>query len=298
MNPPVESRGMPGILYVMGTARSGSTILEILLSKGAGCFGAGEITSLIQDGFVENKDCSCGNRCKNCPVWGKVLGAIGNVDFHEWAAIQKKMDWHDGFLRQLSGMTSGQDEPLYRLRNQDLLRHVGEVTGASVVVDSSKYAGRALALKRMGDVDLKVICLTRSPEGLMTSFRKANRDEQRPKSPLAALLYYVITLFSLRTAVMLLGKENVFMLRYEDMVSDPRGTLADIVEWSGIDFSESMRMLEAGQAFEVGHVVTGNRLRKQEKVQFRGSDERRTLGTLQEKMAVAMMNGWKWILRF
>ena len=39
----------------MGTARSGTTILEILLSYGRNTFGAGEITALIQDGFIENK---------------------------------------------------------------------------------------------------------------------------------------------------------------------------------------------------------------------------------------------------
>ena len=68
------------------------------------------------------------------------------------------------------------------------------MTGAPVILDSSEYAGRALALSKIVQADVMVICLTRSPAGLMASFQKLNKDEQRPKGPFAAMLYYLVTL--------------------------------------------------------------------------------------------------------
>lgn len=288
------------MLYIMGTARSGSTILEIMLSKGRGCFGAGEISSLVQDGFLENRQCSCGKNCRDCEVWGRAFEDLGAAedDLSSWAAVQKEMDWHDGFFRQATGMVGREAGQAYGKWNRRLLEVLKAKTGSEIIVDSSKYAGRALALQRVVGADVRVICLTRSPEGLMTSFAKANKDEQRPKKPLAALFYYVVTLASLRLAVVLLGRKNVFHLKYEDLVTDPEKTLDAIGKWSDVDFAESLLRLKEGLEFEVGHVVTGNRLRKKEKVQFRGMDERKVRGGLRERTAVAIMNCWRVMLRF
>ena len=59
---------MPRMIYIMGTARSGSTILEILLGKGKGVFGAGELAHLIADGFIKDADCSCDHPVSECIV--------------------------------------------------------------------------------------------------------------------------------------------------------------------------------------------------------------------------------------
>lgn len=284
----------------MGTARSGSTILEIILSKGRGCFGAGEISSLAQDGFLENRECSCGRHCRDCDVWGIVFDLMdaGENDLSLWASVQKQMDWHDGFFRQVAGLVSADAGLEYGKWNRRVLEVLSDATGASIIVDSSKYAGRALALQRLVGPDVKVICLTRSPEGLMTSFAKANKDEQRPKKPLSALLYYVVTLASLRLAIILLGRKNVLQLRYEELISDPAATLNRIGNWSGVDFSEPAQRLKDGLEFEVGHVITGNRLRKKEKVQFRGGDERKIRRGARERVVVAIMNVWRVMLLF
>ena len=98
------SPDLPKVLYIMGTARSGSTILEILLSKGKGVFGAGELTSLIQDGFIENKQCSCGSSCADCDVWGRVseILKLDKQELEEWAVLQKKWTGTMGFLNSYS----------------------------------------------------------------------------------------------------------------------------------------------------------------------------------------------------
>lgn len=290
---------LPKVLYIMGTARSGSTVLEIMLAANPDVFGAGELTYLVQDGFLENKDCSCGRPCHSCGLWKKVIATLNmnEESLRKWSTLQKNIDWHDGFFRQCIGAVSRKDRQRYKEFNRRLLEIIGGVTDASVILDSSKYAGRALALKRIVQADAMFICLTRSPAGMMASFQKPNKDEQRPKGPFAAMLYYLVTLISLRIASVLLGK-RVHPLRYEALLDDPEGTLRDIEAWSGIDLAEARRRLRAKEAFPVGHLVTGNRLRKQVEVRFESRMGHASPAGLSAKAVVAVMNGWRWLLGF
>jgi len=290
----------PKVLYIMGTARSGSTILGIMLAGGKDIFGAGELTSLVQDGFIENKLCSCGKPCHQCEVWGQVLPNLGfdKTVLNLWAGLQKKLDWHDGFLRQLFGLVGTNERNRYRLLNRQLLHIIREKTGCNVVLDSSKYAGRALALTRIVGAEMKIICLTRSPAGLMSSFQRVNKDEQLPKGTMAALAYYLATLASLWMGSLLIGRRQVYRLRYKSLIADPQGVLQDIAQWSGIDLTEPQQRLGQQKSFDVGHLVTGNRLRKMGSVRFDpGMGEAAPVGS-DARLSIILMNCWRWVLRF
>ncbi len=299
MNETNRQNSLPRVLYIMGTARSGSTVLEILLSANPNVFGAGEVTALVQDGFIENRECSCGQPCLSCSLWGQVVSAL-NVDkglLHQWATLQKKIDWHDGWVRQCIGAISQKSREQYKFFNLHLLKCMSAVTEAPVIVDSSKYAGRALALKRIMEVDIRVICLTRSPAGLMASFQKLNKSEQRPKGSFEALMYYLVTMASLRITIGMLGR-RVTSIHYEDLLAHPEETLRKIEVWSGVDLTNARQRLQAKKAFPVGHLVTGNRIRKEGEIHFKPD----MLGAkpigLTAKIAVVLMNGWRRLLGF
>ena len=291
---------MPELLYIMGTARSGSTILEILLASGDSVFGGGELSCLIKDGFVHNTTCSCGDACMDCEVWGKVVEdmCLDRQELEAWAALQQRVDWHDGFFRQMFRLLPDKDLERYRTLTSRLLEAISRTTGCAMVVDSSKYAGRALALARVVGVGIKVVCLTRSPSGLMASFQKQNKDEQRPKSPTAALAYYLVTLASLRLAIWRLGRENVFMLRYETLMANPEEVLESIGCWAGIDIKPTLRRLRRQKDFDVGHLVTANRLRKRGRVRFNPSCSTIFPRGITARMVVILMNLWRLGLGF
>jgi hypothetical protein len=257
----------------MGTARSGSTILEILLGCGAHCVGTGELTSIVKDGWLANKICSCGRYFGQCELWSRVASrlALSDKQIEEWAALQKRIDWHTGFVAQAFRLIPRQDMESYQRFNSNLLSAIREESGADVIIDSSKFAGRALALSRLPDIELCVICLTRSPEGLMASFRKPNKDEQRPKAPWAVFFYYATVVVLLRVASVLLRKKIVF-LRYEDLIGDGWRSLEKIGQAFRVDFSAPIERMKTNSDFEVGHIVTGNRLRKDGRVRFKTTE--------------------------
>jgi len=288
---------LPKVLYIMGTARSGSTILEIILSEGSDVFGAGELTNLIQDGFIENKPCSCGASCTDCDIWGKVCEylKLDRQGFEEWAELQKRMDWYDGIFKQIFHVMPRKDILRYRELNARLLIATQKVTGCNIVLDSSKYAGRALALLRVVHADVKVICLTRLPAGLMQSFQKPNKDEQHPKSPLGACLYYLIALLSLRLASF---KIRPLYISYEELLASPEAVIREIESYADINLSNTISKINNDESFSVGHLVTANRLRKLGTIRF--SPQQGEQNHLQPlaKVMTSVMNIWKVLLRF
>lgn len=257
------------VLYIMGTARSGSTVLEILLAHGEHCVGVGELSAIVQDGFIENKPCSCGAAFNDCGFWSEVKRqlALNQKDLQEWAHLQRKVDWHAGFLRQWLRLLSPSDWRRYHDYNSCLLHVLHDISGGAVIVDSSKYAGRALALAKMPEVELSVICLTRSPEGLMDSFQKPNKEEQHPKTPWAVFRYYAFVMFSLRVALRRL-KVSSLRLTYEQFIGDPVAAITRIGEKSHINFMPVIERIRDDESLEVGHLVTGNRLRKKKVVRL------------------------------
>ncbi len=257
------------VIYIMGTARSGSTILEVMLAHGENCVGAGELSSIVQDGFIDNKICSCGAPFNKCGFWSQVVSrlAFSKAEIEDWARLQKSIDWHAGFIRQLFHLISARDIECYRRYNHKLLQAICEVSGNYTIIDASKYAGRALALSSCDAIDLSIICLTRSPEGLMASFQKPNKDEQYPKKPWAVLRYYGFVMLSLRIAMFKLHGA-VLSIVYEDLVKRPTEILALIAEAAKVSLGGVIKTVEHQERFSPGHIVTGNRLRKAADVYF------------------------------
>ena len=63
---------LPGVIYIAGYGRSGSTILDMLLGMHPTIFGAGEVTSIF-DQWLQNGICSCKRSCKECVFWAAII---------------------------------------------------------------------------------------------------------------------------------------------------------------------------------------------------------------------------------
>ena len=261
---------LPQVLYIMGTGRSGTTVLEILLTNNPGLAGVGEATHIFRDGFIGNDVCSCGLRARSCPVWSAVARRCGwkDDDVEGLAKLFHDVAWHSRFPGLMAGFLPDVQRARYRMVNACLFTAASTLTASPVLVDSSKYAGRALELARLFPEHLRVICLTRSPAGLAAAFAKPDTDEQRPKSLLAVLPYYLYTLACFRIVAWKLGP-RLLKVSYEDFMSDPVETLQRIAQWSGLDLGHAIGSLRDDRWLEVGHMVTGNRLRRQWRIKFK-----------------------------
>lgn len=288
----------PRVLYIMGTGRSGTTILEVVLTNSRDVAGVGEVTHIFRDGILHDEACSCQRSVQECSVWSGVLRSLGWADLGRASEVDtlfRHIERHNRFPLTWLGVQSRTALERYRGENSALFALAAKVAGVRTIVDSSKFAGRALALHRAMPDQVSIIWLVRSPEGVLTAFNKPNKDEQKPKRPVAAMLYYLYVMTCAWLVKRRLG-DKVLVVSYEQFLETPGDALSRIEQWSGIELSDSKRKIANGEVLDVYHIVTGNRLRKEPDLRFRSGASHHELTGGEMRIAALVMNVWNRLL--
>ncbi|HEX2052957.1 MAG TPA: sulfotransferase, partial [Actinomycetota bacterium] len=167
------------VLYIGGFGRSGSTLVERILGQLPGFCSAGEIVFIWQRGLIDGQLCGCGTPVPECDFWTRVgktaFGGWDQIDAHEMLALQKRVDRN----RYIPSMVAPRLRPAAQAdfeRYTDVLsrlyRGIGEVAGARVVIDASKHASTAFLLRKVPNLDLRVVHLVRDSRGVAYSWTK------------------------------------------------------------------------------------------------------------------------------
>jgi Sulfotransferase family len=265
----------PTVVFLGGAGRSGSTLLERMLGQLPGVVAVGEVVHLLQRGLLDDDDCGCGCPFSECPFWTKVgdrafSGWPSGPDARRWAADQLSVDRNRQVPSLVAGGSASFRDALARHgeRLASLYRSIAEVSGAHVIVDSSKHVSTALVLRRTSGVDLHVVHLVRDSRGVAHSWTK---EVARPETRAAATMprYHPASAagwwdwFNLGFAgVRRLGVPTT-TLRYEDLLADPRGTIATIAGEVGVRADdEALAFLRDDEVqLEADHSVAGNPMR-------------------------------------
>jgi hypothetical protein len=264
------------VVYVGGMPRSGSTLLDLMLGQLLGHCEVGELFYLWQSGVERNFRCGCGEHFFDCPFWRKVgeraYGSWSEVDLAEVRWLQREVDatrWLPfivapaalagaGFRRKLDRYTE-LITPLYRA--------IAETSGSSVVVDSTKRPSLAYILRRAPGIDLRLVHIVRDPRGVAYSWSQAVElpegtalhNRMKVRSPVLIGRRWV----TVNAMIAALGVPSV-LLRYEDMVRDPRAELARVAALTAdvTGVADPLAFLD-GSTFTHGgsHTVAGGRIR-------------------------------------
>lgn len=260
--------GEPRVLFIGGLGRSGSTILDLMLGQLPGFVAVGELSYLWAR---SDRDlCGCGRAFAECPFWTEVgdaaFGGWSRVDRERLAGIRQRIDRVRGIPRLVARdpSTAGLHELSDASRR--LYRGIMDVSGAGVVVDSTKHPSTAFLLRAIGGLDLRVVHLIRDSRGVAYSWTK---EMERPGIAGGAMMDRYPPP---RMAVRWLGYNALFhalpafgvsvmRLRYEDLVRRPAYSLRRISAFvgsssNGFPFLRG-RSLSLGEA----HTIGGNPIR-------------------------------------
>jgi hypothetical protein len=235
------------VLYIAGSGRSGSTILDRILGQLDGFFSVGELANLWDRGLLAHRRCGCGVPVDQCPAWTAILarafGQVGEADARRVIALRSRrvrVRSIPAVLRdRVRGRTVDGDELLAVLER--LYRAVQEHTGCRVLVDSSKAPLYGELLAAIPAIDLHVVHLVRDPRATAYSWLRRKQlpdfgddrlmQRQRPlkSSGLWALWQTMSEL--------LIGRRpaRYLRLRYEDFVRDPEAAVRCVVAMLGED---------------------------------------------------------------
>ncbi len=283
------------VVYIGSSGRSGSTLLARMLARSPGYQSVGELDFLWERGLIRDDRCGCGERFHDCPFWKEVgsagFGGWDQVDAAEAARLRASVVRHRKLhrLRRLRPEAEGAALPIsrYAALTARLYRAVAEVSGASVLVDSSKQVGHLLVLRSVPDIDVRLVHLVRRSHGVAYSWTKRVRkpdvgDGTAFMSTHAAWwsmgLWMTdnILLEAIARSIRSTGGHST-RARYEDLVSDPKAELSRISRALSLPGGDSP---DVGQivSLELEHSLSGNPMRFESgEVQLRQDEEWRTM---------------------
>jgi hypothetical protein len=275
------------ILYVGGWGRSGSTLVDRLLDQVPDIVAVGEMRDLFLRGPVEDRLCGCGERFSACPFWTAVgdraFGGWSSIDARALVAMRLRLDrpWDLPMLIRptVSGRYSAEHGRFVEALRATY-RAIVDVSGARVIVDSSKIPTFAMLLRAVPGADVRMLHLIRDSRGVLFSWRKSVVKPDRPEDPELMLRYgpfqasarYVF--YNGLTEALRITGMPYLRVRYEDVTADPAASLERIVAFAGCDRGVGSSVLDGGGVdLAPGHNVDGNPMRfKQGATTIRADD--------------------------
>ena len=275
----MQGRSPPRVIFIGGVGRTGSTLLARLLGELPGTCAIGELVYMWQRGIVERNRCGCGEPFDRCPFWHDVIttafGSWDAVDVARVVALRSAVDR----TRFIPWLVAPGMRPRFRRSLDEYLSYcrsvysaIGGVSECDVVVDSSKDASFAFALRSCPGLDLRVIHVLRDSRAVAHSW---TRTVRRPETIAPA---YMATIAPARAAMRWNYQNAAFQLlarlgiptlrvRYEDLVTAPEPTLATVASFAGLPLGGTpLRFIgteATGGWAELGtsHSASGNPMR-------------------------------------
>ena len=200
------------VLKITGSARSGSTILDIVLGNHPHIESVGEVNKLVRTGWISRESlrgieqkslrrpiCTCGKRLdvlyvdtldEACPFWSRVRREW--VERTDPESIESYPKLRGNFERTRSvSLVQQYLRLLYEKRRRSasfrsyagltraFFESIRAVSGKPVIVDCSKIWLRAVALGMTPGIDLYVVHLVRDGRGVIASKISSYREDRR-----------------------------------------------------------------------------------------------------------------------
>ena len=291
------------VVYIGGPARSGSTLLALLLDRLPGFVAVGESIQIWERGLVENELCGCGTPFRDCPFWTDVgrraFGGWDTLDAEQMVALKESVNRirHWPLLHGVSGRRFRRRVDAYADAMGRLYSSASAAAGGAVVVDSSKTITGALLLARIRSVEPRIVQLVRDSRAASFSWsrsvvrpevtrRVAHMPRYGPAQASVDWLAYTIPYhLSLR------GSKRRLLVRYESLVADPRRELERLLAYAR-DESESRALELAARDVDlpVNHTISGNPIRlRSGRIALRVDDEWRTAMRKRDRAVVLLL---------
>ena len=282
----------PLVIYLAGSTRSGSTVLEAELAAAVGGMGVGEVRYAWQRGIAEDNLCSCGSRFSACEFWSEVTSSCREDGT---PLSESQIPALDSVLRTRRIIQYGHPTLLRRWERfglvapvvLNLYRSISHVSAGAIVIDSSKDPMYLRLMMAAGVRRVLVIHLTRDSRGVAYSWsRRRVRPEIADRLELMPLLSpSAVAREWNRVNVLLEWRKplHYIRLRYEDFAVSPRETVESIV-----DVMRGMGWQTGGEN-GLSHSVAGNPVRFDSRRSIEKDDEWESAMPARDRVAVTAL---------
>lgn len=292
------------VLFISGVGRSGTTLVERTLSTDPHMAPLGEVTHLWRRSLLMDELCGCGSPFSRCPFWREVgeaaFGGWDKVDAVEAVKLRARLDRVSRVPRLLWLLGSSRYRELVH-RYGDLYARVyraaAAVSGADVVIDSSKQPSLPFVLSHQQDLDVRVVHCVRDSRAVAYSWTKTVRRPEAQTESFGTMTRYSPSRMSMvwlahnaAAAAARAAGLPVLLLRYEDFVADPHGAVSRIQALCDVAINPSSALADGYVDLAPAHTCSGNPLRfATGQVQItRDDDWRRALPTGSRRLVTTL----------
>lgn len=245
------------ILYLLGSGRSGTTLIATVLNSTKQIKTLGELHQFYSYTY-NDKLCSCGETISSCEYWGETLKKM-NIENEKLKEIETKQNYEEKHKFIPFILLGKKPSNLYQLSQRTQFEFV-ENHNKKWLLDSSKYISRFLLLKKTTPFNLKGIYVVRDVRGVIHSFEK---KVQTPKKPFSTILYYILT--NAFGQLICWVNKDVIKLKYEDFIEN---TPLEIQRIYKCLLNENYNIEYPTDSFKIEHLIGGNRLKKNKAIKI------------------------------
>ena len=288
MGPLLPCRMKPGVLYIAGCGRSGSTLIERALSLHPRLHGRGEVSNLLRYYRDPEYRCACGETLRDCPVWAPVLAVCDRWD--EPDLLHGQLEAESWGWRSMGGRQKAARYEQFLAEAMEAMSPPGD---GDWMIDSSKttrtVVKRPEVLQKLG-YRVEVLHLVRDPRAIAAAnLRGSNKRIEAGDDPRIQLAT-TRAIFSWNLANVYAERHGPgLVVRYEDFVENPGDTLISVGDWLGVPLSSIVPQVLAGEITR-SHQLAGNRMKRLKAVKIEADEAWRNLLPWRSHLMVWAMN--------
>lgn len=270
----------PLVVYIIGDSRSGSTLLDYLISCHPDAISLGEMHHLSDYykksgyGFRSNWECSCGRQVQDCNFWRQILEPVDVANSFEtrlpysspfWTIFSKTI--HKWSLRSvLDSESMNYRAKIFSDNCWSIYERVHEIQNKSLIIDSSKKGIEAYFLKKFNKGNIKFILLERDIRAVAYSKLKRAIGHEPDPSELRNSIYYfkyLISSFRVYFQNRVFKRffwedfnENILSIDYQQLTERTDELMKEI--WSYLDLDNFSTPTFTNQIDKELHVLHGS----------------------------------------
>ena len=279
------------LVYLTGSGRSGSTLLDMALGRHSAIAALGEVHRLTVNAHREGRafGCTCGQPVSTCPFWVSVAeelsaetGIPAERVFREWHVTDPAytdvrenedstnivenvpqryplspnrlfMGLGSPFLLRTAGRIFPDVRLHAKIARQSLALYdaVRRASGKPIVVDATKSVARLKGLQMAFDGPFRIIYLIR--DGRAVAFARMKR-QKLPMNKCAHI--WLSEHRKISWALRGVPTESIIRVRYEDFCRNPRQELERLCRFFGVELENQMLDFRTDS-----HSIGGNPMR-------------------------------------
>lgn len=262
------------IIFIAGDGRSGSTLLDTVLSNIEGSISVGECHRFWVR-FSENEShCACSKMMQNCALWSKVEKQLQDkfpeYNSSEFEKKVREIQFYKNF-KKIPSLLQSKEWLHFAEVVKAFYEAISEISGSLCIIDSSKSMPWAYVLQQITDFDVRVIHLERDLAEVANSWKKTvqlpeytEREVFMPKKGniLVAKTWLKIKVMG---RVLKRGSHYIFV-SYRELCKNPNVELKKIMEV--VDEHIPLNKLQA----HPNHAIGGNPMRSSlEKIEIKNT---------------------------